>query len=61
MNSSLEDIKKWHESTVMRNKLYRHGRTIRYDILKKIFNYQEKKTKLDDVLIPMREVKKVNL
>jgi len=49
----------WFDSTVMRGNTYSNGKSIRYIILKDIFNYDEIKIELDEVTETMEQITKI--
>ena len=54
-----DNIIEWFNTTIMRGNTYSNGREIRYNILKKLFNYDEIILELDDVTENMEQVKRV--
>ena len=52
-------ITEWFDSTVMRGNTYSNGKSIRYTILKELFNYDEIKEELDEVTETMEQLIKI--
>jgi hypothetical protein len=53
------NIIEWFNTTIMRGNTYSNGREIRYNILKKLFNYNEIILEIDDVTEEMEQVSRV--
>jgi hypothetical protein len=54
-----KNITEWFDSTVMRGNTYSNGKSIRYIILKELFDYDEIKEELDEVTQTMEQLIKI--